>query len=485
MTKKALIGLAVAAFLGIGAAFAVAGSTTTGTVTACATVTSSAHTIADNGQPVYTVTGSQAVQCSTVTYTVPTVTLTSTLAATTAPATTTAASTGAYTNTSRPALTGAATVGSTLTISPGTWSPTPPGFVYSWERCSPGTWTCAPESGVSTSSTTYVVQAGDVGQVVAVNVAPVDSTGAHLWSQSAVSNQTPVVTTTSTGTTTASGSVMFDGRAKQMTVLYSHETTPGDLSTLQQGQSPNVWTGLAFLNDDIQLASDSRYGQVYAITTGINSSNPFDLPSNGRSSELSHRQAMNLGEWDWYANAYRVKSGWVQPDWAVVYQFGYPTLSSPPEAIDIDTFNGVPTFDLFQNAGLLTNNGSGFYGGTQLGHFPIVAVPFDTWVEIIVGVKWETDGTGSVRVYYRIPSQSSTWTLAISKDNIPTEQYGTTPSNSCSADYSNCPTVIDHGGLYFGYHNAPPLPSPFPTNHVDQSGLTISTDLATAEGTLP
>ena len=279
----------------------------------------------------------------------------------------------------------------------------------------------------------------------------------------------------------------FDGRAKNMTSLSSYESTPGTLSTLKQAQSPQMWDGLLFLNNDIQLASDSRYGQVYSIRTGSNSHNPYYTPSDGRSSELSRRRPMVLGSWDWYGNAYKVKSGWTQPSWADLYQFGYPTLSSPPLSINIDRpYDGLPRFQLFQNAGLLKNNGSGFYGGTQLGDTNIVPVPFDTWVEIIVGVKWETNNTGELRAYYRIPSKGTGWVLAVSKSSIPTEQYGTTPSgsvNSTFTDSSGKPiNVLDHGGLYFGYGS---MPSSFPTNYVSQSGLTRSSSLATAQSTFP
>jgi hypothetical protein len=272
-----------------------------------------------------------------------------------------------------------------------------------------------------------------------------------------------------------------------MTSISSYESTAGDLSTLHQAQSPQLWDGLLFLNNDIQLASDSRYGQVFSIRTGSNSHNPYYTPTDGRSSEVSRRRPMVLGSWDWYGNAFKVKSGWTQPSWADLYQFGYPTLSSPPLSINIDRpTDGVPRFQVFQNAGLLTNNGSGFYRGTNMGDTNIVAVPFDSWVEIIVGVKWETNSTGELRVYYRIPSQGTGWVLAVSKSGVPTEQYGTTPSGSVNATFTNSSgdpiNVLDHGGLYFGYGS---MPSSFPTNYVSQAGLTRSSSLSAAQSTFP
>ena len=272
-----------------------------------------------------------------------------------------------------------------------------------------------------------------------------------------------------------------------MTSLYSYESTPGDLSTLKQAQSQQLWSGLAFLNNDIQLAADSRYGQVYSIRTGSNSHNPYYTPTDGRSSELSKVRPMVLGNWDWYGNAFKVKSGWTQPGWCDLFQFGYPTLSSPPLSINVDhSSDGISRFQLFENAGLLTNNGSGFYKGTQFAETNILPIPFDTWVEIIVGVKWATNNTGELRVYYRVPSKGTGWVLAVSKSSIATEQYGTTPSGSVNSTFTNSSgqpiNVLDHGGLYFGYSS---MPSSFPTNYVSQSGLTRSSSLATAQSTFP
>src|SRR5215813_1156649 len=66
------------------------------------------------------------------------------------------------------------------------------------------------------------------------------------------------------------GTVYFDGRAKLMNTLFSYETTPGDLNTLTQGQSPNIWTCLCFTKNDISLVLDGTYGKAYkaAAATG-------------------------------------------------------------------------------------------------------------------------------------------------------------------------------------------------------------------------
>jgi hypothetical protein len=284
-----------------------------------------------------------------------------------------------------------------------------------------------------------------------------------------------------------SGTVWFNGRATHMGQLFSYETSAGDVGTLVQGQTPKLWDGLGFLNNDIQVVPDSRYGHVYSIRAGVGSHNPYYDPGPGiAASELTRARPIDLGKWDWFSGGFRINGGLTGPGWVMLYQFGYPTLSSPPLAITADrTSDGVPRFQLFQNGGLLTNkNGNSTYTGSQVGDTPIVQIPFDTWVQIIVGVKWMTDNTGEIHVYYRIPSQSSTWQNPINKTGIPTEQYGTTPYGSCAADFSNCTTVIDHGGLYFGYWSMPSA-SNFPTNYMSQMGMSRSTTLSAAQSLFP
>jgi hypothetical protein len=439
-----------------------------------------------NGSSVAT-SGQTAVVTST-TPPPPTTTTTTTTTPTTTTGTTTTTPTSGFTT----SLVQNGTINTpyTWTFNPGV--PTSAGYFWAdgvllAKVTGPGPYSFALQPGKLPSGTHSLGHAWDTTS--GTHQAPSSSYTETVDPTATASTTTTTTSTTVPTTTTSSspsGTVYFDGRAKNMTTLYSYETTPGDTNTLQQGQSPSLWSFLSFLNNDISLTSDGTYGKVFSIRTGYNSHNPYYTPTDGRSSELSVGQPMKLGTWDWYSNAFKVKSGWSQPDWAMLYQFGYPTLSSPPLAISADhTSDGVPRFQLWQNAGLLTNkNNNSTYMGSVVGDTPIVAIPFDTWVQIIVGVKWATDNTGEVHVYYRIPSQSSTWQNPINKTGIPTEQYGTTPYGSCAADFSNCTSVIDHGGLYFGYWTMPSS-SNFPTNYVSQMGLSRSSSLATAQSLMP
>jgi hypothetical protein len=65
-----------------------------------------------------------------------------------------------------PAIFGSAQVGQTLTASPGTWSPTPTGYAYQWERCTPAG--CAAIPGATGAG--YVVADPDAGDTLVVAV---------------------------------------------------------------------------------------------------------------------------------------------------------------------------------------------------------------------------------------------------------------------------------------------------------------------------
>lgn len=66
-------------------------------------------------------------------------------------------------NTTAPAVTGTAKVGSTLTVSNGTWSGSPTGYTYQWQRCT-STTSCADITGATQQ--TYVVRSADAGNTL-------------------------------------------------------------------------------------------------------------------------------------------------------------------------------------------------------------------------------------------------------------------------------------------------------------------------------
>jgi hypothetical protein len=267
----------------------------------------------------------------------------------------------------------------------------------------------------------------------------------------------------------------------------SYETTVDNLSTLVQAQTPTTWSCLCFLNNDVSVTSDARYGKAYAIRVEPGSRNPWNtaFPAGYASALLSRGRSNDLGKWDWFANAYKVSSGWTQPKFATLTEFEYATLTSPPLAIDISTVKGAPAFTMYRNAGKVTDTGSGWYRGAAYeAGAKIVAIPFGKWVEIVVGVKWANDNTGKIRIYYRVEGHTR-FTLAITRSNTPTWQYGTTSYTTVNADGTNTSgeqvNVLDQSGLYTGYFDGR---TSFPANTVYQTGLTRSSNYAAAVATL-
>ena len=128
-------------------------------------------------------------------------------------------------NTARPAISGTAQVGQTLTASNGTWTGTAPiSFVYQWQRCIP---TCSTISGATSSS--YSPTASDVGDTLVVHVTATNTAG----NASADSNPTAAVTPASPPPPTPP----------------VNTTVPAISGTTQVGQtltaSNGAWTGTA------------------------------------------------------------------------------------------------------------------------------------------------------------------------------------------------------------------------------------------------
>ncbi|MGN6869420.1 MAG: S8 family peptidase [Solirubrobacteraceae bacterium] len=76
-------------------------------------------------------------------------------------------------NRERPEVIGALTLGSTLTVSPGSWSRLPTGYAYQWQRCSFGV--CVPIAGATGAS--YPLAGSDYGAAFEVTVTASNAAG--------------------------------------------------------------------------------------------------------------------------------------------------------------------------------------------------------------------------------------------------------------------------------------------------------------------
>jgi hypothetical protein len=92
-------------------------------------------------------------------------------------------------NTAPPTITGTATVGSTLTANPGTWTGSSITFTYQWRQCDASGANCTAITGAT--GNTYVIASGDVGHTIRVDVTGKVGTD----SNTVTSAQTATVTT--------------------------------------------------------------------------------------------------------------------------------------------------------------------------------------------------------------------------------------------------------------------------------------------------
>jgi hypothetical protein len=107
------------------------------------------------------------------------------------------------TNTVKPAVSGSALVGETLTVSNGTWTPTPTSFTRQWQRCAADGTGCLNVSGAS--GQTYGIRSSDAGHRLRALVTAHTSNGQATAASSAsgtVSANTTTTTQTTTQTTT-------------------------------------------------------------------------------------------------------------------------------------------------------------------------------------------------------------------------------------------------------------------------------------------
>jgi hypothetical protein len=525
----------------VAAAAVAAGTATTGTVSVCATAVASTpdHTVGVDGTDVHTIAGDTVTNqnCATTTYTIPTVTETVTTGGSTTPAAhdyylqddasgaqlvQTAPATASTDSITVAAGASAYNFGHNYYgVTPGVTGPEHGVYAASIKVTSSfagaqlsvaverngaflgGGWTAYQDAG-SAGTYTFTIDDETSTDWTATNplqffvrVKNSNSTGSGTlsWEAGAGSSldvpfdaaasggTTTTTTTTPTTTTTAtSGSVLFDGSASRMNVL----TESGSAANppVVQTQDPDVWTCLCFINNDITLAADSLFGKAYDVDVATGDTNPWAASKAiDGAGQLSIRQDNDLGKWDYYAIAVKAPS-WSGPIsdlyFADIASLGYQTSSNDQVGLQFANDAGTLSYRIAVNGGY-ANGPQGNAPGTTNFKIMLMPVTLGQWREFVVGVKWSTNTTGEVQVYTRVPG--GTWSKLFDQANIDTYLYGTITkadgsTQTFNQDGSNWTTVIDKIGLYFKEYGGESV-------HVQESGLTRSTDLATAESTLP
>jgi hypothetical protein len=111
-------------------------------------------------------------------------------------------------NTAAPVVTGSTVQGQTLSTSNGSWTRNPTSYAYQWQDCNSSGASCTNISGATSSS--YTLQAGDVGSTIRSVVTATDKGGSTAASSAATSTVTapPPAAPTNTATPAVSGQAM-------------------------------------------------------------------------------------------------------------------------------------------------------------------------------------------------------------------------------------------------------------------------------------
>jgi hypothetical protein len=171
-----------------------------------------------------------------------------------------------------PNVTGAPTVGATLTATPGSWSPTPTAIAYQWERCT--TAVCAPVAGANNA--TYVLASADEDAELEVVVSAANANGTTL----ATSAPTPAIVlagAASADPTSACAdpqlTAAIDGHATRTVSLGEGATLDG---VLRCGTSP---LGPATVELTISAPGAQASRGVATVQTAADGSFSYALPA--------------------------------------------------------------------------------------------------------------------------------------------------------------------------------------------------------------
>jgi thermitase len=162
---------------------------------------------------------------------------------------------------SLPVITGTAQVDQILSASPGSWSNSPTGYAYAWQRCDASGGSCTAITGATGSS--YAVQIVDVSESLRVSVTASNSAG----STTAVSLPTAVVSGAPSPSPSPSPSPTPSPSPSTQTVTYSANLNPNNPT---RTFTVTVGSGMA----DARLSFSKCISLKLALSTGASATGP-------------------------------------------------------------------------------------------------------------------------------------------------------------------------------------------------------------------
>ena len=170
-------------------------------------------------------------------------------------------------NTAAPTISGVASTGQALSASTGSWTESPSGYTYQWQRCEPTGASCSSISG--STGQTYTVGSADVGKTLRVAVTASNSAGASVpasSTQTAVVQQTP--STATFGKTTIGASSDAYAANRKRVSLYTLSGA-GSVSKLSIYLQPSGVSGQQTLEGVVYANSAGAPGALLGTTSQL------------------------------------------------------------------------------------------------------------------------------------------------------------------------------------------------------------------------
>ena len=359
-----------------------------------------------------------------------------------------------------PVISGAATLGTTLSVDEGSWSPSDVTYSYQWYRGS------APISGATGDS--YTLAAGDVGNAVSVRVAA-SKTG--LTSTSAVSAATAVVTDPNPGsatvTVTDSNSDAVSGSSVYLAsttgaLVFRSDTTASDGTAHFAALPTGNYTATAYPVVGSQVTNSANF----SVTASTQSNVAVQLAG---AQVLPPEVTLESATEGW--NGLPNISGWEDLDFSVTGTSG--AISA--------TYEVTQGGDVLR-AGTLTESPAGTYStvvpklntyGTL--EFSVV-LEFASGPDEVVAFTAYIDPSGTIVDMYGTPVVGATVTLLRSTEEAgPYEAVANGDTGVMSPSNTTNPDSSDGAG-HFGWDVVPGWYKVEATAVIDGASRTVATD---------